>query len=237
MSPGPGVLWTSISRSEARRPGPPRGAGLGAAPEWKGGEGKRCKLRPVGLAEPGGGGDVESALEGPERAPGPAGVGREGRRVRRGRPALAGRRLQLSRAQNNGQAVGEEDWEEGSRVSRKGETKEPSADCHLHVTRSAPPAPSFFLPLVPAAVGLGERIVHTDVGFQLSAFGCSVGAPRTGGASTCGCDRGSRPWGGQHGGEGHGSAAGRQRGLGMPITGRSRPGRPSDPARPCAPPA
>lgn len=101
---------------------------------------------------------MESALEGPERAPGPAGVGREGRRVRRGRPALAGRRLQLSRAQNNGQAVGEEDWEEGSRVSRKGETKEPSADCHLHVTRSAPPPP-FFLPS-PCSCSCGPRRAH-----------------------------------------------------------------------------
>lgn len=65
---------------------------------------------------------------------------------------------------NNGEAVGEGDWEEGARVSRKGETKEPRTDCHLHVTRSLP-AP-FFLPLVPAAVGLENALYTQMLGFS-----------------------------------------------------------------------
>lgn len=36
------------------------------------------------------------------------------------------------------------DWEEGARASRKGVTKEPSTNCHLHVTGSAPPLLPFF---------------------------------------------------------------------------------------------
>lgn len=61
------------------------------------------------------------------------------------------------------------------------------------MTRSAPP--SSFLLLVPAAVGLGERIVHTDVGFQLSGSRQLRGGAAHRGAPTCGCGRWSRAWG------------------------------------------
>lgn len=77
--------------------------------------------------------------------------GAAGRRRRPGCPLGRGRRVGLGGAAvpscpgrwNNGTAMGEGDWEEGARLSRTGETKEPFADCHLHVTRS-PPLLSFF---------------------------------------------------------------------------------------------
>lgn len=80
------------------------------------------------------------------------GRGAAGGRRRPGRPLWSGRRVGLGGAAgpscpgrwNNGTARGEGGWEEGARLSRKGETKEPFADCHLHVTRS-PPLLSFFL--------------------------------------------------------------------------------------------
>lgn len=85
---------------------------------------------------------------------------------------------------NNGEAVGR-GWGEGARASRKGETKEPHADCHLHVTRS-PPLLSFF-PLF-LQLWASEGALCTQMwGFS---------SPLTRGAPTCGHDPGSGAWGG-----------------------------------------
>lgn len=74
---------------------------------------------------------------GQARAPGLPAVEREARRLRRGR------RPQLSRALEQWQGGGRGRLGGGRQALRKGETKEPFADCHLHVTRS-PPLLSFF---------------------------------------------------------------------------------------------
>lgn len=125
-SPGPGRAGRAV-RHFCFREGSATAGTLGAGQVWgqRPGQGRAEAVRARPLGRPGWG-------RGPRlsRAPGPPGVGRRG--VGRGGAAASS----CPERGNNGEAVGEGHWEEGARVSRKGETKEPSTDCHLHVTRS-----------------------------------------------------------------------------------------------------
>lgn len=78
-----------------------------------------------------------------------------------------------------------EQWEGGRRrdgegvgVSRKRGTKEPSADCHLRMTGSAPPHRPFF-PLFLQLWALKTALCSQMLGFSSPAPGRSVGAQRT----------------------------------------------------------
>lgn len=214
--PWPGGFCASVSPREAE--GRPWARGRSGGRAWGKGGRRRGAAPPVGWEGGPGGAGPQLARQGPGQARGPPGVRRRG--VGLGGAALLAQAAGSScpERRNNGEAGGAGDREEGAGASRKGETKEPSVDCHLHVTSSL--SPPFFLPLVPAAVGLGERIVHTDVGFQPSA--ARRGLPRPGGAPTCSCD------GGSSGRLGVGRERTGER-TERPVEGPSRPGSPSRP--------
>jgi hypothetical protein len=141
--------------------------------EWKGG-------RPDGGAPPdpawGGVGAAEFASRGRERVR-PPGVWQEGRRVVRAVVSSCPERWEQWGGGGRG------DWEGGAGVSRKGETKEPSADCHLRVTGSAPPLLPFF-PLFLQLWASESALCAQMLGFSSPVPGRSVGAPRTGGVPT-----------------------------------------------------
>lgn len=173
------------------------------------------------------------ALEGPRRAPGLPAVGREARRVRRGRPAPGAAVSSCPERWNNGEAVGEGHWEEGARISRKGETKEPFADCHLHVTRS----PRSFLSS-PCPCSCRPRRVHCTHRCWDSALHSPL---LGGGAAHEGCPnlrlrRGPGLGEGECGGKGRGGERLRSEET-AETKGPRRPGRPQTPAWPFALPA
>lgn len=126
---------------------------------------------------------------GPERASRAAGCGTGGGVGCLGPPSPA-----VPSAGNNGETAGEGGTREGrAGVSRKGETKEPSADCHLRVTRPAPPAPSFSSP---CSCSCGPRRVHCTHRCGASARRLQAalrGAPPAVHDPTCGYNPGS--WG------------------------------------------
>lgn len=103
--------------------------------------------------------------------------------------------------------------EGGSGVSRKGETKEPSADCHLRVTGSAPPLLPFF-PLFLQLWASESALYAQMLGSSSPALRRSAGAPRTRDTQPV---AGSRPWKGR-------SVVGEGRARGMRLLGEGAAG-------------